>query len=601
MDRRSRELRKHGLRIKLHEQPFRVLELLLERPGELITRDELQRQIWPADTFVDFEPALNTAINRLRQALGDSANRPRFIETLPRRGYRFVFPVERPASSEPKPMPPAIDGGHRGSWLWAALLIIAASCAAGAAYLTVLHTRAAGAETQIHSVAVLPLVNLSGDPGQDYFVDGMTDALITNLAQIASLRVISRSSVMQYKTTRKPLPEIGRELQVDAVVEGAVIRAGGRVRIDARLIQAATEHHLWSTSYERNVNAVTSLQSDIARAIASEIRVTIAPQAQARLLRSASIDPETYELYMKGRYFWAKRTDAANRKSIEYFEAAVQKRPDFGVAYAAMAEAYVTQRDLSPQEAFPRAERAARAALQIDDTLAEAHNALAASLFWYEWDWAGARKEFERALALNPNYALAHQWYGQYQKAMEWKDWPAEVKRAGELDPLSLVNAGAGWLIDSGQYDQAIDLLRKKLELDPDAPYANLLVGRAYATKGACAEALEYLQKSVALSGAAPEYVGHLGYANGLCGKRAEALKMLHQLQRLSALRYVSPYDLAVVYAGLGDKDLAFAALDAAASGHAREIVLMNHWPEITSLRADPRYARLKRRIGLPD
>jgi TolB-like protein/DNA-binding winged helix-turn-helix (wHTH) protein/tetratricopeptide (TPR) repeat protein len=615
---RTQELRKHGHRLRVPRQSFQVLAALIDRPGELITRDELRAMLWPADTFVDFEHSLNAAVNRLRDALGDSAETPRFIETLPRRGYRFIGSIVT-ADVEPSNPDEAADKPQRESQPVAAAMPrrwgpgvlgrrMRWGLAGAAALLITLaipdrvwrrHSTAA-ATPAIHALAVLPLDNLSGDPAQDYFVDGMTDALITNLAQIRSLNVISRTSTMRYKGTRKPLPDVGRELHADAIVAGAVIRVGNRIRIDAQLIEAATDRHLWSASYERNVDEVTSLQSDIARAVTNEIRVTLTPEERARLSRAASVDPETYDLYMKGRYLWSKRTDDSDRKSIDYFQAAIQRRPDYAPAYAAMADAYMTRKDLPPRVAFPKAKAAARTALRIDDTLGEAHTALAASLFYFDWDWAGAKQEFERALALNPNSALAHQWYGQYQKALGWKDWAAEVKRAGELDPLSPMLAGGGWYIEIGQYDRAIDLLSKKIELNPDLPFPHGLIGRAYTRKGMFPEAIRHLRLGVDLSAGAPEYLGSLGYTYGMAGRRAEAVEMIRRLEQLSNQRYVSPYTVAIVYAGLGEKDLAFARLDEAFADRAIQLVDLNVWGPMDQLRTDPRYAELKKRVGLP-
>src|SRR5215471_12582797 len=430
-DLRSRELFRHGRKVRLHQQAFQTLALLLEHPGELVTRDELHRRLWPSDTFVNFDLGLNSAIKKVRDALKDSADSPRYVETLPRRGYRFIAPVATETVSIPKreeaalseaemeeDSPSAVERSPEQIIRWTQrrpvrwVVAIAASLLIALALQDFIWRRHPLASTvpPVRALAVLPLENLSGDPGQDYFVDGMTEALITNLAQISALKVISRTSVMDYKATRKSLQEIARELSVDAIVEGAVIRMGESVRIDARLVEVATARHLWAATYERNVIEVTSLQSDIARAIADEIRVTVTPQEQARLLRTASVDQETYELYLKGSYFFEKKSII---KSIEYLQAAIERRPDYALAYAKMAEAY-TQSGLGPKVVRAKANAAARAALRIDDTVAEAHDALAAVLFWYDWDWPGAKREFERALALNPNYARAHNWYGQY-------------------------------------------------------------------------------------------------------------------------------------------------------------------------------------------
>ena len=620
-DRRSRELRKHGLRIKLHEQPFRVLELLLERPGELITREEFQRHIWPANTLVDFEQGLNVAMKRLRQALGDSADVPRFVETLPRRGYRFIAPVEAVPISGLPDRPPAGDetenGAHRAyealasaspsqsATTWTRHRVVTWGVAAAVSLLAALALQAvvrrghptASPAPPVRALAVLPLENLSGDPGQEYFADGMTEALIINLAHIRSLTVIAPSSVMGYKATQKPLREIARELNVDAIVEGAFSRAGEQVRIDVRLIDPGTGRHLWTASYERKVGEVTSLQSDIARGVANEIRATLTPEEQARLQHMASVDPDTYELYIKGRYFQGKLSPA---KSIEYFQAAINRRPDYALAYASMAEAY-SMSGLEPQEARAKIKTAALAALRIDDTVAEAHVALAQAYFRYDWDWTSAQREFERALDLNPNDAIAHQWYGQYQNALGWKNWAAEVKRAAELDPLMVWLAGGGWYLQSGEYDKAIELMKKKLEIDPNNANANQQMGRVYTMKGMCEEATRYLEKAVAIPGGWPgRGLGPLGYAYAKCGRRADAMKVLAQLEQLSRRRYVYPHLFAVVYAGLGEKDAAFKWLDEAVVKRDPNMVMLNVSLELESLRSDPRFAELKRRVGLP-
>src|ERR1700674_4150375 len=625
-DLRSGELRKQGIKIKLHHQPFQVLAMLLEHPGELITREELKKKLWPLDTFVDFDVGLNSAVKKLRDALGDSAEIPRYVETLPRRGYRFIGSLSKAptskadaaaaipgrgieekssAASEEAESKVSAVSGPRSRWmLWASvaalvgLLVLLVGFDARSwrekllARTTLIHIR---------SIAVLPLENLSGDPSQEYFTDGMTDALVTELAQISSLRVISRTSVMRYKGTRKPLPEIAKELNVDGIVEGAVVQSAERVRVDAQLIQATTDRHVWASTYERSLGDAVLLQSEVARAIANAIQVQLTPQEQARLGRTQSVDPQTYELYLKGRYFWNKRDEDSLRKSIDYFQQAIQHSPNYALAYAGLAEAYVVRPDVAPQEKYSAAKSAARRALEIDDGLAEAHNALAASLFWYDWDWAGAEREFQRALALNPNYAQAHQWYGQFQKAMGRKNWPDEVKRAGELDPLSLVNAGGGWYIESGQYDLALELTRKRLELYPNAAVLYAALGRVYARKQMYQEAITNTQNSVMLSGGEPRFLSALGYTYAIAGKRNEALGILRQLTLLSKSRYVSPFEIASIYAGLDQKDLAFNWLQKAVAEHSPDVVFLKTTilQEMDSLRSDPRYAELERQVGL--
>jgi TolB-like protein/DNA-binding winged helix-turn-helix (wHTH) protein/Tfp pilus assembly protein PilF len=625
VDLRSGELHKHGVKIKLHHQPFQVLTMLLEHPGEVVTREELKSKLWPFDTFVDFDVGLNSAVKKLRDALGDSAEIPHYVETLPRRGYRFIGSLGDASSSGGEHAPgvpgrvvveqsaaasegvvtevPAVSGVSRRWTLWttagvlAGLLVLLVGFDVGS-WREKLLPRA----TPIHirSIAVLPFENLSGDPAQEYFTDGMTDALVTELAQISSLRVISRTSVMRYKGTHKPLPDIAKELNVDGIVEGSVVQSAERVRVNAQLIEAATDRHLWASMYERSPGDVVILQSEVARAIANAIQVQLTPQEQARLTRVQSVDPQAYESYLKGRYFWNKRTDVAVRKSIDYFQQAIQRDPNYALAYAGMAEAYIVRGDVSPEERFSKAKATAKIALQMDDGLAEAHNAMAMSLFCYDWDWASAEREFQRAIALNPNYAMAHQWYGQFQKAMGRREWVAEVKRARELDPLSLVIAGAGQYLTSGQYDQAIENTRKKLELDPEFALAYLQLGQTYERKGMYEDAIAQFQKGLDLSGGEPAYLAALGYVYGLSGKRAEAMNVLTQLASLSKHRYVSPYDIALIHVALGEKDSAFDWLEKALTARSYELVYLRLDNRMETMRSDPRYSKLVRQIGLP-
>lgn len=625
VDLRTGELLKNGTKIRLQVQPFQVLALLLRHPGEMVTREELREKLWPENTFVDFDDGLNTAIRKLRQVLGDSPDHPKYIETLPRRGYRFIGSLDDASTSKAEPTGgvservieeqslaaseegvtgvPSVSGAHRRWMLWASaaalagLLVSLIGLDAGGLRERLL---ARATPAHIRSIAVLPLENLSGDPAQEYFADGMTDALITDLAQISSLRVISRTSVMRYKGARKPLPEIAKELNVDGIVEGAVLRAEERVRIDAQLIQATTDRHLWASTYERNLGDVVALQSDVAEAIAHAIQVQLTPQEQARLAKGQSVDPQAYEFYLKGCYFWDKYTDAAARKSIDYFQQAIQRDPSYALAYAGMADAYIVRDDISPQEKFSKAKPLVTVALQMDDALAEAHTALAMSLFAYDWDWAAAENEFHRAIALNPNYAWAHQWYGQFQKAMGRPHWAAEVKRAHELDPLSLIIAGGGWYLHSGQYELAIANMRKKLELDPNFAFGHVWIGNVYVLKAMYPEAIEEIKKGVSLSDQEPEYLSDLGYVYAMSGRRVEATKTLKQLMQLSKRRYVSPYDVARVYVGLGEKDVAFDWLQKALADRTYALLFLRIDERMETLRPDPRFQDLLRRINLP-
>jgi TolB-like protein/DNA-binding winged helix-turn-helix (wHTH) protein len=438
----SGEVRKAGLRIRVQQQPMKLLEILLERPGEVVTREELRSRVWTDESFGDFDQAVNIAIAKLRSALGDSAENPRFVETLPKRGYRFIADVSvvdsdaRPKMPESAPedlsaTEPAdkLQGAGLAvapkRRLWSPLrVIVAFALVLSLPILAVWLFRSRGpAPTGIRSLAVLPLDNLSGGASQNYFADGMTDELITDLAQISALRVISRTSVMAYKGARKPLPQIARELNVDAVVEGTVLHSGDQVRITAQLIEAATDKHLWSESYEGDLRDTLALQKKVASAIAEQIRIELTPQEQAALKNAKVVNPEAYEAYLKGRYFWNKRTADGLKVALAYFNQAIEEDPKDAQAYSGLADTYALLGDweygvLVPSEAYPKAKAAAIKALQLDKTLGEAHTSLAFSLDAFDWDWESAETEFRRAIQLNPGYATAHHWYAWHLSEM---------------------------------------------------------------------------------------------------------------------------------------------------------------------------------------
>lgn len=521
VDLRAGELRKSGVKIKLQEQPFQILALLLERPGEVVTREELQRKLWPADTFVDFEHSLNAAVKRLREALGDSAETPRFVETLPRRGYRFIYPVEGRE-------PPA----RRRRWVTALALVALPGMLAVMFALNLggLRDRLLGRPMpgEITSIAVLPLENLSGDPEQDYFTDGMTEMLITELSKIGALKVISRQSVMQFKGTDKPLPEIARELDVDAVVEGSALHIGERVRITVQLIEAATDRNLWADNYDRDVSDVLELHSEVAQAIARQIKIAVTPEEETRLASGRPLNPKAHEAYLRGRYHWNKRTEEGLKKSIEHFQQAVEMDRGYALAYAGLADAYVFlggYQVFPPKEVNTKAKAAALKALELDDTLAEVHASLAIAKL-SEWDWLGAERELKRAIELNPSYATAHHWYAYYLETLgRFDEAVEEIQRARELDPLSLIidiTAGDIMFQRVGQYDKAIAHYRKTLELDPNFGMTHEWLGRAYAQKGMYEEAIAEYQRSVSLSGRSPRVMAGLGYTYAVAGGEAK-------------------------------------------------------------------------------
>ncbi len=469
--------------------------------------------------------------------------------------------------------------------------------------------RTSAGRAHIESLAVLPLENLTGDPQQEYFVDGMTEAVIAELTKIGALKVISRTSVMQYKGAKKPLPQIARELGVDGVIEGSVMREGETVRITVQLVDARRDKHLWAESYERDLHGVLALQSDVARAVASQIRVQVTPQERALLATTRRVDPEAYQLWLKGRFFSYKRSTEGLTRALEYFNQAIEKDPAYAQAYSDVASTYSQMGNelysvLDPRDASPKAKAAAQKALELDETLAQGHSVLGWVSFRFDHDWATAEREHKRALELNPGDAFGHIWYSHYLLPMGRTEQSlAESLRAVELDPLSLIiNAHLGWhYLYARQPDQAIQQLRKTLDLDPNFVLAHLLLGQAFEQKRMYREAISELEKGVNLSGGNPAHLAALGHAYALSGKKAEAEKVLEQLKQLSKRRYVASYEIAVVCAGLGQTDQTFAWLEKAYDTRDSSWLLDLNWdPRFEPLHSDPRFKDLLRRLGLP-
>jgi TolB-like protein/DNA-binding winged helix-turn-helix (wHTH) protein len=599
----SGELRKQGVRVKLQDQPFQALVALIERPGEVLTREELQKRLWPSDTNVDFDRGINKAIARVRDALGDNADNPRFIETLPSRGYRFLSQVGPTASPVAEIRPsaavnPSVRPSRRWPWAVGGLAVVLLG-ALGLYRLT-------SASPRIESIAVLPLENLSGIPEQEYFSDGMTDELISEIAKIASLRVISRTSIMRYKgAARKLLPEIARELHVDAILEGTIVQSGQRVRITAQLIRASDDRHLLSEQYERELFDILALQGEVARAIAGSIRIKLTPGEQISLTRTRRVSPEAYEAYLKGKLFLQKGASGIAR-SIEYFRQAIQLDPLQGDAHASLAEALCLAGifGLRPSaETYPEARTAAQKALELDPLNAGAHNALAHVKDGYDWDLAEAGMEYRRALQLNPSRLLTRVWYAEYlTRAGRFEEAIAEAGRAVELDPISAVglNSRAMVFFRCRRYDEAIQASQKALDLDP--MYVNALwwEGLAYAGKGDFPTSIASLTKAAGMNDG-PLFRALLGHVYGRAGNRAKALGILDELtiMRMAKQRFVSPMDFAIVYAGMGDAKLTFQWLEAAYQSRDSRIHELRSM-EFDSVRQDPRYADLMRRIGLP-
>jgi len=605
-DLRAGELRKSGTRIKLQEQPFQILTMLLERPGEVLTREELRQKLWPADTFVDFDNGLNTAIKKLRDTLGDSADSPHFIETLPKRGYRFIYPVNGTAAAATTPAPVMRWRERRV----VALLALAALLVAGvAANIGEMRDRLLGRPLagDITSIAVLPLRNLSGDPEQDYFAEGMTEALITELGRLGPLQVPSHQSIRRYSRTERPLPEIARELKVGALIEGTVLRSGNRIRVTINFVQATPERHLWSESYERDLRDVIAVQGDVTRAVASQIRFKLTPDQQAHFAKLRPVEPEANEAYLRGRYHYRRGTDADRAKAHEYFQRAIEKDPNFALAYASLAvlraHGGFFRAGAGPLEAHTQTREWAQRALELDDTLAEAHAALA----WIEmtdWNWMGAEQEFRRAIELNPNLPVARTWYAQFLSCMRrFEESFAQAEIARRLDPVSPDTSvhSAETYLNAGRVDEAIEFYRKVLELEPNYHIAHHNLARAYIEKEMYQEAIEELEKAMALNGRDSMSLGVLAHAYGKAGRRQEALKLVSELLHRPNDQHVPPWrPLAIAYSGLGDKDKAFAVLETAYERRSGALFELNSQPLYAPLRSDPRFSDLARRIGLP-
>jgi TolB-like protein/DNA-binding winged helix-turn-helix (wHTH) protein/Tfp pilus assembly protein PilF len=636
VDLKACELRKHGLRLKLSEQPFQVLVLLLDKPGEIVTREELRARLWQGDTFVDFDHGLNNGVMRLREVLGDSSENPRFVETVPRRGYRFIAPVEEavptthsyapegttsppshaeiPAPEITRPVPPEsfLHWSPRRSarrFLISALVFLLAVVSIGVIWDRFRPAGNISAAPRNKSLIVLPLENLSGDKDQDYFADGMTDELIANLAKIRSLRVISRSTAMAYKGTRKPLSQIAKELNVDAVVEGTVLRVGNRIRITAELVQVSTDQHLWADTYESQMEDVLALQNQVSSAIVNEIRINLTPEEEERLSKKPAVAPEAYENYLKGRYYWNKRSDENLTKAIGYFEQATHQDPQYALAYAGLSDCYAIISaeifgTMPAAEAAPKAKAAALRSLQIDPTMAEAETSLATVKFNYDWDWAGAAGGFQQAIQQNPSYATAYQRYSLYLIAMgRSEDSFEQINKARELDPLSIsINFSLGWrLYMARQYDRAIQQLRNTSEMDPSYELPHLVLGMSYAQKGDFATAIPELRKAVELSHGTPLMISVLANAYGRSGNKPEAEKLLSQLVTESGKQYVSPYYFALAYVGLGQTETAIDWLEKAYIDRSNGLVFLQVEPALDSLRQSPRFLALQNKLKFPN
>ena len=614
LDVRAGELRKRGVKLHLQGQPLQVLAALLNRPGDVVTRDELRAEIWTADTFVDFDHSLHNAIARVREVLGDSADTPRYIETLPRRGYRFIAPV---TGVETQPARPASKNGQSSeapagagpSKLSAALAFTLLGFLATGSVLWLVRTASHGtaAAPRVRSIAVLPLDNLSGDASQDYFVDGMTDELITDLAKVGSLRVISRTSVMRYKGAKKSLPEIARELNVDSIVEGSVTRSGRRVRITAQLLDGPADQHLWAETYERDLGDVMGLQSEVAEAITQQVRVQLTPQQQVQFSSARAVDPEAYDAYLRGRFYFTTgftKPDSL-KKAQRHFEESIQKDPDFALAYAGLADTYVYlafSGELSRDRAYRSAKQALGKALELDDSIGEAHDTLGVLNWRFDWNWAAAEREFDRAIALAPSYSCAHEdraiylgYVGRRAEAL------AEIAKIDQLDyGLGLAMSESSTYFVLRDYPNLIDAGRRGVLSNPDDWSQHYFLGVGYEGTGKLLDAISEYQKAMEMSGGEHGLTVSLAHVYLAAGRRAEGENILRGLERESKNAHLSPYMIATIYAGLGQKDRAFEFLEKACLEKSLDFSwYLKGDPRIDSLRSDPRFQTLLRHVGL--
>jgi TolB-like protein/DNA-binding winged helix-turn-helix (wHTH) protein/Tfp pilus assembly protein PilF len=608
LDPLKRRLMRDGEPVRLTPKAFDLLLVLVEERGRTVEKDELFAKVWPG-TVVE-ENNLNQNITALRKSLGDSRQESQYIATIPGLGYRFVAEVQKveAQSREQAKEEPAIVARPpaRPAKAFRYLLLILVPLVV-AALVYAFYTREKPRPVAISSIMVLPLENLSGDPAEEYFADGMTDALIGDLARIGGLHVISRTSSMHYKRTKKSLSEIAREIKVDAVVEGTVQRSGDRVLIRAQLIHAPTDRHLWVGDYNRGMRDVLDLQSEIAQAIARQVQIQMTPDDQARMTSPHPVKPKAFDYYLQGRYlYWNKRTEENLNKAIELFQSAIKEDPNYAAAYVGLADCYnslsvVQIGALPPSEGRRRAEEAATKALALDGARAEAHTALG-FVKHYNWDWPAAEQDFKRAIELNPSYANAYNFYASYLMSRGRVDESiAASNRARELDPFSLsISAQRGFLLENARrYNEAIEQLRGVIAMDPSHYQAYWFLGHTYAANKQFEEAIAAAQKAVELSERSPGALGMLGLAYGLAGRTADALKILNELLELNKTRYVTPAALVNVYIGLEDKEQAFVWLEKAYQERSNYLAYLKVFPILDPLRSDPRYADLIRRVGL--
>ena len=621
VDLRSGELRKNSSRIRLQAQPFQLLVLLLVNAGQVVTREEICRDLWPTNTFVDFEHSLAAAVNKIRDALGDSADTPKYVETLPKRGYRFIgkvkseppvviFPTETHESEGLAAVVAPKAGISSTRMLVRALAVALAVAALVAAALFIWKSAgervAISSPPRIHSLAVLPVVNLSGDVGQDFFADGMTEELTTDLGKISALRVISRTSAMRYKDTKKPLREIARELNVDAVVEGTVARSGSHLRVTANLVQASPEKHLWAESYESEVGDALTLQGEIAQAVAREIQVKLTQQEQNLLAAATPVNPEAHDLYLRGLYSMRGAESAgSSEKAIKYFQKAIEKDPNYAVAYSALSRVYsiwIPGMTRSPRNLMPKAREFALKALTLDNTLADPHAVLGMIALFYDWDWSAAEKEYKQTMALNPNHVWAHERHarglatqGRNEEAI------AEAKQVLALSPTPSEWDYPIWVfILTRRYDLARERAQELLEVAPNWVWGHFELAQVDEQEGQLEEAAQEFLKADELFGMDPKRVTQLKGTLAKSGAKGYWKRTLENYKESAKSNYVPSVLVAEACVRVGDKECAFEWLERGFEERDDLMINLKVEPVFDSLRSDPRFQDLVRRVGIP-
>jgi TolB-like protein/DNA-binding winged helix-turn-helix (wHTH) protein/Flp pilus assembly protein TadD len=605
----SGELSKHGTKMRLGEQPFQILQLLLQARGELVTRAELRAKLWSDDTFVDFDRSLNSAVQRLRDSLSDTAGKARWIETVPRRGYRFVGKLEQTEKAPPlevttevtetrvlaTPMPGTGSPPRTRTALilGAAIVLLLAAIPLARRIQTPVSAKKA---FPIRSLAVLPLENLTGDPGQEYFADGMTDEVITMLAKNPSLRVTSRTSVMQYKKVHRPLREVAKELGVDGILEGSVGRSGSRVHMTAQLIHAASDTHVWAESFDRDLVDVSALQNELAQSIARQVGATTSGVVKPE----RHINPEAHDAYLLGRYYWFA---SEYEKGRQYFQKAIDLQPDYAAAWSGLADSYsmaAEEENAPSQLVMPRAEAAAKKALELDDSAAEAHNSMAMVELFYRWNWAAADRESARAIELNPNLEEAHSIRSYVLRPLGRMDEALqEEKKAMELDPFSNPDGLIWVLIRMRRFEAAVNEARVRSDAQPNIADLHDGLAAAYFFNKQEREWEAESERSLQLTGDKHHLAQRLeAYQRG--GFRGALEWQLDQLKQTAGKRYVSPVSFAEAYAELGRKEETLRYLEKSYQERDPHLVFLQSHPDFDFLHAEPRYRTIIKKMGLP-